>query len=138
MTTTGKIRVLTTGLDAVSAEPYSHMDPAELDGILGESIDRMKADPHFDIEVAWLSLAMEQSKVAKQLEPYLDGQHWDAVLIGWGVRSNPEVSWLFEHCVNLVREKAPNARFIFSATPSDHLEAIYRTYPQKGPAPNTA
>ena len=59
---------------------------------------------------------------------------FDAVMIGWGVRGLPQFSWLLEACCEAVISKAPKTtKFLFSATPSDHLETIYRRYPQAKP-----
>ncbi|MFE9957170.1 hypothetical protein [Micromonospora sp. NPDC005299] len=53
----------------------------------------------------------------------LCAQPWDCVVIGGGVRNQPE---LFELVVNLVRRHAPDAAIAFNATPADTFDAAAR------------
>ena len=53
----------------------------------------------------------------------LCAQPWECVVIGGGVRNEPE---LFERVVNLVRRHAPDAAIAFNATPADTFEAAAR------------
>lgn len=53
----------------------------------------------------------------------LDAQPWECVVVGGGVRSEPE---LLERVVNLVRRNAPDAAIAFNATPADTFEAAAR------------
>lgn len=51
---------------------------------------------------------------------------WDAVLIGAGVRNDPEQFLLFERMVNLVHEHAPQARICFNNSPDSSADAVLR------------
>lgn len=51
---------------------------------------------------------------------------FDCILIGAGVRTDPEEFHLFEKLVNLVHEKAPRARICFNTGPTDSVEAVKR------------
>ncbi|MET8255105.1 hypothetical protein [Micromonospora sp. NPDC005197] len=53
----------------------------------------------------------------------LCAQPWECVVIGGGVRNQPE---LFELVVNLVRRHAPEAAIAFNATPTDTFDAAAR------------
>ena len=53
----------------------------------------------------------------------LCAQPWECVVVGGGVRSQPE---LFEPVVNLVRRHAPDAAIAFNTTPADTFEAAAR------------
>ena len=54
---------------------------------------------------------------------FLCTQPWECVVIGGGVRNQPE---LFELLVNLVRRQAPDAAIAFSAAPEDTFDAAAR------------
>jgi hypothetical protein len=53
----------------------------------------------------------------------LSAQAWQCVVIGGGVRKQPE---LFERVVNLVRRHAPDASIAFNATPEETFDAAAR------------
>lgn len=51
---------------------------------------------------------------------------YDCVLIGAGVRANPNMFLLFEKLINLVHQHAPSAKICFNTKGSDTAEAIRR------------
>lgn len=51
---------------------------------------------------------------------------YDCVLIGAGVRADPELLTLFESIINVVHAHAPNARICFNTGPTDSTEAVQR------------
>lgn len=53
----------------------------------------------------------------------LSARPWRCVVIGGGVRNQPE---LLERMVNLVRQHAPDAAMAFNATPADTFDAAAR------------
>ena len=53
----------------------------------------------------------------------LRAQPWECVVIGGGVRNQPE---LFERVVNLVRRHAPAAAIAFNTAPADTFDAAAR------------
>jgi hypothetical protein len=56
----------------------------------------------------------------------LDGQAFDCVVIGAGLRQPPERLLLFERILNLVHALAPGSRIAFNTTPADTAEAAQR------------
>lgn len=50
----------------------------------------------------------------------------DVVLIGAGVRTDPDEFLLFERLVNLLHREAPQARLCFNTGPSDSVAAVQR------------
>ena len=56
----------------------------------------------------------------------LASKPYDCVLIGAGVRTIGKNFILFEKLVNLVHEKAPQARICFNTGPRDSLAAVQR------------
>ena len=61
---------------------------------------------------------------------YLRSHRLDGVVIGMGVRGNPELTHWFEQLIGAVRQHAPHARLMFNTRPDDALEAIQRWFPQ--------
>lgn len=65
---------------------------------------------------------------------------WDAVMVGWGIRGNPEMTELFERIINTVVEvqvemgrheeegkvKVKVPKFVFSLKPDGFVEAVQR------------
>jgi hypothetical protein len=56
----------------------------------------------------------------------LKERHFDCILIGAGVRTNPDNFLLFEKLVNVVHAHAPGAKMCFNTLPSDVAAAIQR------------
>ncbi len=56
----------------------------------------------------------------------LSQTRYDCVLIGAGVRTDPDEFLLFEKAVNLVHQLAPQARICFNTGPTDSVDAVKR------------
>ena len=50
----------------------------------------------------------------------------DIVLIGAGLRTDPDLFILFEKIINVVHAQAPGAKIAFNKLPYDSLESIQR------------
>lgn len=48
----------------------------------------------------------------------------DIVLIGAGVRTDPDLFLLFQKVINIVHTKAPKAKVAFNNLPYDSLESV--------------
>jgi len=57
---------------------------------------------------------------------HLNTKHFDCVMIGAGVRANPQNLLLFEKIINVVHEHAPQARICFNEEPKDIANAVKR------------
>lgn len=51
---------------------------------------------------------------------------FDCILIGAGVRTDPEEFSLFENLINVAHREAPNARICFNTGPTDSVDAVKR------------
>jgi hypothetical protein len=60
------------------------------------------------------------------LAAHLEGEDFDVVMIGAGVRRDDEHFLVFERLVNVVHAKAPRARIAFNTGPTDSAEAVRR------------
>lgn len=59
----------------------------------------------------------------------LQSKKWDGVIIGFGVKGNPELNEFFEGLVNAVREWAPQAKIGFNTSPDSTVAAARRICP---------
>jgi hypothetical protein len=60
------------------------------------------------------------------VQSQLEQERFDCILIGAGVRTNPNNFMLFEKLVNVVHKHAPQARMCFNTLPSDTAAAVQR------------
>lgn len=66
------------------------------------------------------------------VSPWVDilkSKKWDGVIIGFGVKGNPELNEFFEGLVNAVREYAPQAKIGFNTSPDSTVAAAKRICP---------
>ena len=60
------------------------------------------------------------------LQRQLERKQFDCIMIGAGVRANPNNFLLFEKLINVVHEHAPHAKICFNTVPSDTAAAVQR------------
>ena len=60
------------------------------------------------------------------VQDQLQQHRFDCVMIGAGVRSNPDNFLLFEKLINVVHEHAPQAKLCFNQMPHDMAAAVKR------------
>jgi hypothetical protein len=60
------------------------------------------------------------------LQSKLKQKRFDCVVIGAGLQANPNNFILFEKLLNVVHERAPQARICFNTLPSDTAAAVKR------------
>ncbi len=63
---------------------------------------------------------------ASAVESMLAERVYDCILIGAGVRTDPEEFTLFETLVNVIHAKAPQAKICFNTGPADSVAAVKR------------
>jgi hypothetical protein len=77
----------------------------------------------FDIKMLLVDLGETAENVAREA---LQAVRYDVVLIGAGIRFPPQYLLLFERMVNVVHERAPQARICFNTQATDTADAILR------------
>jgi hypothetical protein len=120
-------RVLVIGLD-----PYrvpGPWDPRPVADGIAAGIARF-AEHGLGVETCLFGLDGSDD-VAAVAAAALQARPWECVVIGGGVRNQPE---LFEQVLNLVRRYAPDAAIAFNSTPADTFEAAARWVDMPGPA----
>ncbi|KAH8747242.1 hypothetical protein F5883DRAFT_584518 [Diaporthe sp. PMI_573] len=62
----------------------------------------------------------------RQIKEMLQRRHCDLFIIGFGLRSNPTLSPLFEDAVNICVELSPKTKFGFAPAPNEMYQTILR------------
>ena len=120
-------RVLLVGWNPDSVDYSKHPDlTAEKVRDALETDRSQLVSSGYDAQWCFLS-SMEAGE--RELYEALDGQFFDCVLIGAGVRLDPETTVLFSRLVNLVHVLAPEALFSFNSNPSDTAQSVQRCLP---------
>jgi hypothetical protein len=116
-------KVLALGLDP------TFVDPALLQGLpvqlvrayIDSELDRVRA-AGYEVETCLVDRGETAETV---LQSKLAAEPFDCVLIGAGLRAEPELA-LFEKLLNIVHAEAPTAKICFNGSPADSLEAVRR------------
>lgn len=117
-------RVVLIGLDpkVVDYTRYPGLTPDKLEGALRGDVARLD---QLGIDAAICFVDHGETAVATVTAALAEARP-DIVLIGAGVRTDPAEFLPFERLVNLVHEKAPQARLCFNTGPTDSAAAVQR------------
>ena len=124
---TSPSRVLMIGLatDAVDFEKWPELSPEKLEAAL-RAVERDLRAAGYDAR--WC-LTDRGETALEQVGAALEEVRPHVVLVGAGVRKDPEHLLLFEQILNAVLERAPGARLAFNTLPFDSVEAVARWSP---------
>ena len=117
-------KVLLIGLrsDCVDYEKWPQLSPEKLESAFPEIIDELTTEGY---DAIWC--LTDQGETAKDVvTDALKKNTPDIVVVGAGVRTDPDLFGLFEAVVNLIHEHAPKARIAFNQLPYDTVEAVKR------------
>ncbi|MFW5832931.1 MAG: hypothetical protein ACOCYE_02395 [Pseudomonadota bacterium] len=117
-------RVVLVGLDptVVDYGKWPGLTPARLRAALDHDRAALQA-LGYETEVCYVDGG---ATAALTLQQALAGRPVAAVLIGAGVRTDPDCFHLFETLVNVAHRAAPEAALCFNTEPSDSLQAVQR------------
>jgi hypothetical protein len=117
-------RVLLIGLDpaVVDYDRWTHLSPEKLETVLRTDESRLKK-LGYDAEICFID---HGETAEKTVSSYLEGDGFDCVLVGAGVRTDNEEFALFEKLINDVHQLAPSARICFNTGPTDSVDAVQR------------
>jgi hypothetical protein len=118
-------KVLMIGLDPKVVD-YSHLavklDEASLRAGLAADEKRLR-DLGYDAR--WLLVDRGETAL-NVVSAALKEKTFDCVLIGAGIRTIPPMFPLFEKLVNVVHERAPQAKICFNTVPEDAAVSVQR------------
>jgi len=117
-------RVLMIGLksSAVDFEKWPQLSPEKLEAAFVQVLKEV-TDAGYVSE--WCLVGTDASAV-DDVSAALARFEPDIVLVGAGVRTDPDHLHLFETILNTAHQAAPNAKFAFNSLPYDTLEALKR------------
>ena len=103
-------------------EKWPQLTPDKLEAAFEEVISQLSKEGYVGI---WCLI--DQGKTtAEQIQKALKKENLDIVLVGAGVRKDPDLFLLFEKVINAIHQHAPTAKITFNRLPHDSLEAIKR------------
>ncbi len=117
-------KVLMIGLrsDAVDFVKWPQLTAEKLEAAFEQVLGEM-ADAGFDARWCLTDTGeTAEQQVLDELETVMP----DVVLIGAGVRTDPDHFLLFERVINAVHRAAPDAKIAFNTLPYDSTEAVRR------------
>ncbi len=119
-----KKKVLLIGLrsDGVDFEKWPELDQEKLEKAFGTVLSEFQ-DAGF--RPTWCLIGNDDSAVTGIQAALIERQP-DVVLIGAGVRADPDHLLLFEQVINTVHQHAPHCRIAFNTLPYDSLQAVRR------------
>ena len=119
-----KPKVLLIGLDpaVVNYEKWAGLTPEKLMMVLRKDEATLN-DEGYDASVCFI----DHGKTAEDtIRSKLSKTSFNCVLIGAGVRTDPDEFLLFEKAINLLHELAPQAKICFNTGPTDSVDAVRR------------
>lgn len=119
-----KKKVLLVGLDpaVVVYSRWPGMTPEKLEAGLRENEKKLN-DLGYEASLCYID---DREKAETWFEQLLGDNSYDCVLIGSGVRNDPEEFYLFEKLINVVHQRAPAAKICFNTGPTDLADAVQR------------
>lgn len=122
MTRTPTVLMIGLHPDVVAYDRWPGLTPERLRAGLEKDVAGLRAAGY----AAELCFVDHGETAAETVSRTLAAERYDAILIGAGVRTDPEEFALFETLINLVHEGAPGAKICFNTGPTDSLAAIRR------------
>lgn len=121
---TDKKKVLLIGWDpdAVDYSKWPQLNPEKLRSALEADRANLNSQGY---EASWCYV-VDAETASDTVTQALSKATYDCVLIGAGVRLDPEAFIVFERLVNAVHSAAPTSKICFNTNPSDTAEAVKR------------
>ncbi len=119
-----KRRVLLIGLRSSSVDfaKWPELTTEKLEAAFNQVLQDLTSQGY---EAKWC-LTDTGETAEEQVQETLNSFQPEIVLIGAGVRTDPDHFILFERIINSVHSNAPNARIAFNTSPFDSVEAVER------------
>lgn len=117
-------KVLLIGLrsDSVDYVKWPQLTKEKLEAAFTQVVSQLTENGY---EAQWC-LTDTGDTAAEQVHDVLCEVQPDIVLVGAGVRTDPDHFLLFERLINVIHTHAPNAKIAFNTLPYDSLESVQR------------
>lgn len=119
-----KAKILLVGLQSSSVdfEKWPQLSVQKLEQAFSDILEELTQN---GFSAVWC--LTDAGKTAEQkLTEAIALENPDVVIVGAGVRTDPDHFLLFEKMINIIHRKAPNAQIAFNTSPYDTIEAINR------------
>ncbi len=119
-----KLKILLVGLQSssVNFEKWPQLSVQKLEKAFSDIIEELTQNGY---SAVWC-LTDTGETAEQKLTESIDSVDPDLVIVGAGVRTDPDHFLLFEKVINIIHKKAPNAHIAFNTNPYDTIEAINR------------
>ena len=116
--------ILLIGLkpEVVDFNKWPHLSIEKLNTAFKEIIDQLE-NLGYDAELCLTDLGETALKV---VQAKLEETNYAVVVIGAGVRTDPDLLELFEAVINQIHESSPKSKIAFNSNPDDTVEAVQR------------
>ena len=117
-------KVLLIGLksDAVDFKKWPQLTKEKLEAAFLQVVSELKENGY---DAKWCLTDSGETAI-EQVHEALKTEQPDIVLVGAGVRTDPDHFFLFEQLINVIHSQAPNAKIAFNSLPYDTLESVQR------------
>ena len=121
---TAKKKVLLIGWnpDSTDYSKWPELNHEKLSSALEASRSSLNAQGY---DASWCFLA-DAETATDTVTQALESTNYDCVLIGAGVRLDPEAFYVFEQLINTIHSATPSAKICFNTTLSDISAAVKR------------
>ncbi len=118
------LKILLVGLQASSVdfEKWPELSVEKLEKAFADIIEALTRGGY----TAKWCLTDTGETADQKLTESIASFHPDVVVVGAGVRTDPDHYLLFEKIINIIHKRAPQASIAFNTNPFDTIEAIKR------------
>lgn len=119
-----QLKVLLVGLQSSSVdfEKWPQLSVEKLEKGFSEIIEELTRK---GFSASWC-LTDTGEKAEEKLVESIKSFEPDLVMVGAGIRTDPDLFLLFEKVINIIHKNAPQAPIAFNTNPFDTIEAINR------------
>ena len=117
-----KIVLIGLRADCVDYEKWPQLSPEKLESAFTEIINELTVEGY---KATWCLTDRGETAVDVVTEA-LKKNAPNIVVVGAGVRTDPDLFILFEIIINLIHKYAPKAKIAFNQLPYDTVEAVKR------------
>lgn len=117
-----KILLIGVSSDAVDYKKFPKLSKEKLDDGLQVAFNKLTRQGH---KVQWCLLDNPRTAV-QEVRLRLTDRKNDIIVIGAGIRHDPDYLLVFEQVINLIKETAPESQVAFNTSPFDIVDAVGR------------
>lgn len=122
MTNKKKVLLIGWNPDSTDYSKWPELNPEKLSSALEVSSSSLNTQGY---DTSWCFLDNAETANDTVIQA-LENTNYDCVLIGAGVRLDPDAFYVFERLINTIHATTPSAKICFNTTLSDISDAVNR------------